>query len=201
LRGTVGTATAISITDGSAAFAPYLAGAPITIVAGGAAAGQTRILSASSGDTLTVVRAWSPTPEPGDTYQIGGVSWQWRSGWLDVEDEEGDTTRDLIVAFQTVTTPAFMSMQLYYDHATTPLAWGYTQSLDGVTVTAGSPDVSYDLSSVDVLPGYRVLRIARHSERYAYSDRFIQMFLSGVTNDQVVRVYQVSLRGVDQEGV
>jgi hypothetical protein len=200
LHGRVTGAAATSLSDATATFDPAIAGAPVTIVSG-TGAGQTRLVSEASGNTLTPVEPWDVTPDATSTYQVGGVSWEWHSGWWDIQDMEGDTVRDFLMAFQPLSSPVVASCQLTYDHANLPRSWAADTSQDGVTTRAGRPDIGFDLTSTDVIPGWRVFRQAQHSERYAYSDRFIKVTLGGVQNDEVVRIYQVSLRGVDQEGL
>ncbi len=202
LRGIVASATTISLTDPLASFAGNLGGAPIVIVSSTVGAtGQTRIISTVVGQTVTVVVPWNPIPAVGDIYQIGGIPWEWKSGWMDIEDEEQDTIRDLVVAYQPLENQGQMSIQIFLDHQTSPYVWAMDTNRDGVATYAGQPDVYVDMTASNVLPGYRVFRQMRHSERYAYSDRFIQIRLSGVTNTEVVRVYQFSIRGADQEGI
>ena len=200
VSGTATAGTATTITDTSASFAANLGGVPVSIVSG-TGAGQTSLVSSSTGNTLTVVDPFDIPPDSTSVYQLGGISYAWRSGWLDVEDAEQNTNRDLILSFEPLTDPVTLAVDLYYDHSATPQTWSYNQSLDGVNVYAGQPGIYFDLTSSDVLPGYRVYRQAQHTERYAYSDRFVAIALSGVANAEVVRVYQVSLRGVDQEGL
>lgn len=200
LRGTATASTSTSITDGLASFAAGLGGCPIQIVSG-TGQGQSTLISSNTSTVITVVEPWTVLPDNTSTYQIGGVPWQWRSGWLDVEDEEGDTNRDFIIGFQPLESETTMSVQFFYDHSTSPELWAYPKVQDGVSVAANAPDMWIDMTSSDVLPGYRVFRQAQHTERYAYSDRYVQIYMYGVTNDEVVRVYQVSLRGVDNEGL
>ena len=200
LRGTVGSADATSLTDPNASFDSSLPGTPVTLVAN-KGAGQTRIISAVSAQTITIVKPWNITPDSTTIYQIGGIPWAWRSGWWDIEDEEGQTNRDLALSYQPLASTTLVSCQFFYDHSTNPYVWAMDTNRDGVITATGQPDITFDLTSSDVIPGWRIFRQARHTERYAYSDRYVQIYLAGVQNDQTVRIYQVSLRGVDQEGI
>jgi hypothetical protein len=200
LRGNVSLATSTTLADPAASFAPYLGGGSVSIVSG-TGAGQTRIISTSTSTVLTVVQAWTVVPDSTSVYQVGGINWQWRSGWLDVAEEEEETARDFLVSYQPVTSPTTFTAQFYMDHAESPFVWALPYNQDGVTTAAGDPSIYYDMTSTDVIPGWRVFRQAHHSERYGYFDRFVQIYLSGVQNNQTVRIYQVSLKGVNQEGL
>lgn len=200
LRGRVTSADEISLTDAAASFAPYLAGAPVAIVSG-KGEGQTRLISQSSATNLVVVKAWTTAPDSSSTYQIGGVPWQWRSGHLDAANMEAETVRDLIVAYQALTHPSQLSVQLFPDHAPTPTAWALDRAQDGVVAIAGEPHVRFEMSDKSIIPGWRYFRMSEHSDRYGYGGRYVQLLLSGVSNDEIVRVYNVTLRGVDQEGL
>jgi hypothetical protein len=202
LRGYVVSATSVTLVDSAASFASYLGGAPVTIVSG-TGAGQTRIISSNTSTQLTIVQQWSTIPDTTSVYQIGGVSWQWRSGWLDVEDQEEETARDFLVSFQPTTSAMTFQAQFFYDHNTSPelFVYPYNDTKDGVTTKTNDPSIYIDMTSSDVIPGWRVFRQGFHTERYAYSDRFLQVYMFGVSNDQTVRIFQASIRGVDKEGL
>jgi hypothetical protein len=200
LRGSVTAATSVSITDTAAAFSGALAGAPLTIVSG-TGAGQTRIISSVSGSTLQVVQSWDVTPDITSIYQVGGISWQWRSGWWDAELQEQNTVRDLTLSFEPLSAPTQLAVQLLRDHALEAEPWAADTRQDDVSTYAGRPEIWFELSVPGPLPGWRIFRQADHGEEYAYDDRFVQVFMSGVTNDEVVRLYRLSLRAADQEGL
>ena len=146
-----------------------------------------------------MVKAWDVIPDQTSVYQIGGVPYEWLSGWLDMEVNEHDTVLDFVLVHQHLDRAADMAVQFYYDHSVNPEDWAIDQAKDGVTTVAGQSEVRFDLTAREVLPGWRVFRVAEHGERYSYSMRFVQLRMTGVANAEAVRLYQVSLRGLEQD--
>ncbi len=121
--------------------------------------------------------------------------------WKDVADEEMDTTHDFVLGFAPMAHPVDLAVRFFYGHRLTPITWAMPQVRDGVSTRAGDPDVRFDLADATVLPGWRYFRQVHHSEAHTYSGRFIAIAMAGVANSEVVRVYQVTIRGVNQEGL
>ena len=196
LRGTATGGGSRSVTDSAASFPSTLAGCPVSIV-DGPGRGQWGIIVSNTATSLEVRDEWATPAAEGSVYQIGGVRWEWLSGWLDVTDSEQDTERDVVITYEPQNTETFCDMQIYYDHQSNPENWGIDWNADGVTVERGNPWIMFDLHFDQVAPGYRVMRLKSHHDPYAYGDRYVQILLSGVQNASVIRVYQVQMSGVE----
>jgi hypothetical protein len=195
LSGAVSSATSTTLTDGSAAFASNLAGGGVSIVAG-TGRGQAAIISSNTSTTLTVVDGWTITPDSTSTYQLGGVNWSWQSGWFEFAEDEQDNPRGINLVYQPLANPGSLDMQLYFDHSTTPRNWFLTDTRDGVTVTAGLPQVNVNLQTRTNRAGWSIGRATGHQDALAYGDNYISVGLSGVQGGEPVRVYQVTIHGV-----
>lgn len=195
LRGTVTAATATTLTDSTASFGANLGGASVSI-AEGTGRGQTAIISSNTSAVLTLLKPWETIPDSSSVYQIGGVPWSWRSGWLEFVEDESDNPRDIALVYQPLAGPGTMDLQLYFDHRSDPRAWGYTSSQDGVSVTDGSPAIQIDMRDRDYRPGYSTYRHSGHGDRDAYGDLYLSLGLSGVKSAETTRIYQVTVKGV-----
>ena len=171
---------------------------PITIV-DGTGRSQEGVVTAVTPTTVSWFPSWPTTPDTTSVYQIGGIDWTWLSGWMDVVDSEADTERDLVLTYQPTNYQTFADVQLYYDHALEPMTWGFNWAADGMEVELGNPWIMFDLHQEQLAPGYRVMRIHSHHDKYAYGDRYLQVLMTGTTNGGVVRIYQVALSGVAYE--
>lgn len=193
-RGTATAADATSLTDTAASFPANLEGAPVSIVSG-TGRGQQRIICDNTADSLSIVEPWDEggVPDATSVYQVGGVPWRWRSGWMQFVADEQENVRDVEIVFQPLAGPATLDLQLFYDHAATPRDWAWTDTRDGVTVWDGQPYLQMDLDSPQ---GFVFQRLQGHSEEYAFGDRFLSVMLSGVQAGELVRVYQVNVSGV-----
>lgn len=196
LRGTATGGGSYGITDSAAVFPSTLAGCPVSIV-DGPGRGQSGVIVSNDATSFTVRDQWPVLPAAGSVYQIGGVRWEWLSGWLDVVDSESDTERDVVITYEPQQTETFADMQIYYDHQSAPESWGFDWNADGVTVEADSPWIMFDFHFDQVAPGYRFMRLKSHHDPYAYGDRYVQVLLSGVQNASVIRIYQLQMSGVE----
>jgi hypothetical protein len=190
-RGTVTSSGPLSLTDSSASFPAGLAGAPVAI-AEGPGVGQWRRIVANDTTTIQIDRPWTIRPSAESLYQVGGVSWRWKSGWFRYSDDEAGNPRDVEVVYQPLSAGS-MGLELFFNHSDKPRAWAYAKSDDGVTYTQGQPRI---VVSMDTDDGYAIHRAEGHREVYARGDRFVAVKLSGVQAGEVVRVYQVTLNGV-----
>ncbi len=197
LSGTVLHATdvTISIDPATGVFASALAGVPVVITSG-AAGGQRSIIADSTADTLTLVSPLAIVPATGDMFQIGGIPWAWRGGWLPYVDDENDNARDVGVVFKPTAGSGALAFRLYHDYADTPKQWGVSRSIDGISTLAGDTDVVIDTNKVR---GYAIQRMASHRERYALSDYFVSIELVGVQGAEPTRIFEVNLAGVYRE--
>jgi hypothetical protein len=202
--GTVrGNATSVSsdrttINDTSAAFASNLAGAPLSIVSG-LGAGETRTISSNTSNSVSVVHPFSAV-DTTSVYQIGGIQWKWRSGWMDSIASETQTPNDIAIAYAPVSNPNSIVLDIYYDHNPLPANWVADWTQDNVSVTAGSPDVVIDITAVYPVGGYRILRASGHSADYSYGERFVSLLFSGTSNTDSIQIYQWSITGAIYAG-
>lgn len=193
LRGTVTSSDAAVLTDADAAFAA-LEGAPVTIV-DGLGRGQTRVIASNTGTTIYVRDPWTVVPGVGSVYQVGGIGWDWRSGWFEFADDEAENVRDVQLVYEPVAVPCTVDMRLYYDHDASPRVWDYTQADDGRSVVAGSPFIAFHL---DERRGYMIQRLTGHADTYAQGDQFLSIRLSGVQAGDPVRIHEVTVGGVSE---
>lgn len=198
VRGTVSSSTLTSFTDSSASFpSSGVVGYAVSIVAG-MGKGQQRIVRAVSGTTVHVVQPWMVAPNSTSKYQLGGIPWLWKTGrfrW--VKDEEFENRR-VEVCWEPTSEECTMDMQVYRDFSATPRDWQTTyRSGDGggVASTQGSPRLVFDLTKSH---GVASKAMGDRKEYFSDGARFVSVELSGVTNDDEVRVYEVNVEGARQ---
>jgi hypothetical protein len=187
-----GTATAgdtLSLTDATANFPSNLAGVPVAIVSG-TGAGQAGVISSNSATTIVPLDPWLIAPDATSTYQVGGVAWQWKSGWRQITDDEAENPRDLEFVFQPAT--GLVNAGVYHDHSSTPESWAESIQRDGVMISQGTPDITIDLSEPR---GYAIHRMSGHRDPYGFGHRYTAMGLVGVQGIAAHRIYQVVVNG------
>ena len=192
LTGTCTSAAADSLADTNALFGD-LEGVSVTITSG-TGVGQTMLIATNTTTELLVVGQWSVIPDVSSTYQVGGIPWEWRTGWFRYLDEEYSNNRDVDLTFIPTTIAGNINIQLYYDHSPTPRIWNRTITQDGVTTTDGSPLITINLEGA---VGWARQRLAGHGDLYAFNDRFVSVDLSGVQAGQPVRISQLVIEGVE----
>ncbi len=195
LRGTVDSATAVSLTDSAANFTRDMINCAVFLTAG-RGKGQWRRIIAATASRLNVLAPWAVHPDATTEYVVGGIDWKWQGGWFRyTEDTEADNSRDveLVYAPQAAGT---LDLDLTYNHGTDPRVWSLAR--DGVAkVTAGEALVTVDLTEAT---GNATLRLDGHKERAASGDRYVSPQLAGVQVSEPVRVYRVTLDGVEDVG-
>lgn len=192
LRGTVETADATSLTDSSASF-DAVEGAPVSIVEG-TGAGQQRIIASATATSLTILEPWDTTPDATSVYQVGGIQWEWHSGWFKHFDDEDSNTRDIFVVFSPTSGPGSMTLNVFYDHSGNAATWARSIEQDGVTTEDGSADIVINLENTQ---GFARQRHSGHADPYSYAQRFVSVSLAGVQAGDPVRVSQVILDGLE----
>jgi hypothetical protein len=196
VRGTVGSATLLTLTDPSASFPTVgVVGAPVVIV-DGTGLDQARRVIAVSGQTLTIDRPWLKLPDTTSVYQLGGIAWQWRSQWFRYAPDEAQTER----RFEIIWEPAFnvctMRVRLLLDNTLNPVIWKtrYTsQDASGIRSDVGSSDLVIDLTKPS---GFAQKRLDARKETYIDGPRFMMLDLRGVVNEDDITIDQVSIDGV-----
>lgn len=206
VRGYVTTATPFTISDSAAVFAASgLVGTPLAIV-GGRGKGQIRRIIAKSGTTLTVDRPWLVLPSiSGDdrsTYQIGGIFWDWKSGWFRTIDLDTSHMQGTEVLFGPTAAAATFDFRQFFDHSDTPDNMGIDNDTDGVQTTTGDPDTivdmayRYDSDGRRIDSGFAMMPRANFTERWTHSPSIVSYELRGFTNADTVRIYEMTVWGV-----
>lgn len=214
LRGTVTSATHLTITD-SLASHPSLAGYPVSIV-DGRGKGQTRTISAVSSGTITVTQPWLVKPDTTSTYQIGGFQWKWTGSALRYTARPSDTSRGVQVYYEPTEKPAHLFFRRYENHNRlghaqgSPCDSGPVYDHDGVTVNANDPDVKMNLyrkqsercAEVPASEAYD----DEGARRYQFDgnaaaplgsyDRWVTPELHGHSSADIIKIYSLVFDGV-----
>lgn len=192
LRGNPTSADSTTLTDTSAAF-DASEGAPIHIIKG-TGRDQERIIASNTATSVTVVEPWGVIPDSTSVYQIGGIAWQWRSGWFRYSDNEEESVRDLEIIFKPLSVPSTLDMTVFYDHSITPRNWYRTIEQDGVELIDGTPQIVVNMA---VPIGWARQRMTAHADKYGQTDTFVSVQLSGVQSGDTVRVSQLVIAGAE----
>lgn len=174
-----------------------LIGAPL-VIAEGRGRGQVRQIAAVSGARITVVRPWTERPDQSSVYQIGGIPWLWKSGWLRYPESDQEKPFNVEVIWRRTRLPATMFLRLFHDQATDPENWSQTRLAhknDSVGIQRGQPDIQ--ILTDDEL-GLVRQAIPQQRETRARGRRHVAVELSGVTNADPMRVSQIGLEGVSK---
>ena len=194
VRGNVTSATLTSISDTLSVFASPVVGAPLCIL-DGRGKGQARVITAVSGNTLRVDQPWLVLPDSTSVYQVGGIQWRFRSGyyrWIDSEDE---TPRRIEIVFEPASEPCTLDARLFIDRSQVAVAWAtnyVSADANGFASTCGNTDLVADLTKPS---GFVQRRIDDHRELYIDGPRFVTLEIGGVSNQDPVTIYQITLDG------
>lgn len=196
-RGTATSAGQLSLVDALASFpASGLVGSPVAIVEG-RGKGQRNPIASVSGTTIRFVQPWLVQPDSTSVYQLGGVSWRWRSGLLRWNDEENEQHRRLEVIFKPCASDAQMDLRLFRDHASAADAYGRTWPVtpagrDGSRQAKDSSDAIVDLTQVQ---GYAQIGLAARRARTVGRADVVAVELAGVSAENPITVYEVNVEG------
>lgn len=191
-RGIVTDSGPTTLVDATAPFAANLAGSPVAIVTG-PGAGQARLIHDSTADTLTLDRPWLESPAAGSIYQVGGIPWNWRSGWYRYVEDEADNPRDVETVFQPLRLgPGSLDLTVFYDHSDTPESWAYGRADDGVSTSPGTPEVTIDMATGS---GWAQHHLTGHRDARAPGTRHVSVELAGVQAVELMRVFSVTING------
>lgn len=192
LGGTVTSSGALSVKiDGASWISPGIVNAPVWI-SKGKGIGQGRRITKVDGSTLYIDRPWQIAPDATSFIQVGGISWEWKSGWFRYSEDEASNNRSVDVGFEPMTVDSYANLQLFIDYSPRPKVWSYSRSNDGVVTTKGSPNIGISMSQDQ---GYVVFRYDGHSEQYSRGDSVVSLRLSGVQGVDQSRVYYVRING------
>jgi hypothetical protein len=195
VRGTATSATITTLTDTGATFDADVVGAPLVIV-DGTGKGQRRLIAAVAATVLTVTQPWLTVPDNTSIYQVGGVSWRYRSGWMEWVPGEDQQPRRIVVNYNPTVEDCQMDLRLFNDFdAVNPELADYTytsESNDGVRVDRGAGDAVLDLTSPG---GQLAVRVDAAKENYARSRRQVVVELRGVSNQDRVELLEYVVEG------
>lgn len=207
LRGTVTAATTISLTDSAALFPTSSAdwtGAVVRIVSG-RGAGQWRLIAeVTSATRLTVDRPWQVTPDTTSVYQVGGVSWEVRTGWFRWGQTHQNEKREVRLVFHPTVSAQRLEAHVYKGGygagRDDPVAWKLTHDEDGVSTVIGESAIAFDTRATlgDGKASGGVLKAVIDGHRAMRSDanRFVRVRLAGVTNAERLVLREIVLGGV-----
>lgn len=202
-KGTVTSWTTVTLADSAADFASAgMVGSPVTITGpiGNRAKGQTRLITAISGTTLTLDRPWDVTPDTSSEYQIGGVPWNYLGTWHNFALDEADNRRTLEVGHHTTAGDVTFDVRRYLDGADEPADWGVNVEKEqnyGIAARKDNPDLVCSLQK-GVSRGYVRQRVDGHAETDMRGQDRMRMEVRGVTVPEPVVIYKIAADGVVQ---
>ena len=201
VRGTVTSAGPTWIADTAAVYpTATVVNSPCAIVSG-KGKGQIRRIVSVSGTTLNVDLPWLVKPDTTSEYQIGGVSWLFKSSWFRMANQgpskDENYQRRLELIFAMTESPATMDLRLFYNFQAAPEVQRVTKSStagNGVATTKDKSDIVIDLTTVDGIVQHQM----PHSrEYYTRGKRYAQFSLSGFTNQDPCSIYECRFEGVE----
>jgi hypothetical protein len=200
LSGSVTSASALQFTDSAATFPAGLVGVPVAIT-GGQGKNQLRLITAVSGQTITVDRPFIPSLSTGSgpptgpqsTYQIGGIPWRWRTGWMRFVDEEQENPRGIRVFFAPLVNGGSMDFRTYWDNGVVANQMGYDNKQDYLSILLNDPDAVIDLKSPT---GYVFIHRDGGMEKNINRPSNLQIELRGFGVGEQVVVHELDLEGV-----
>lgn len=197
-RGTVTSSTVTTITDSTAAFGADVVGAQLYIV-DRTGRGQQRRIVARTATMLTVNYPWIIQPsatEPASVYQIGGVSWQWRSKRFALPESPTTRNTGFTLLFEPQTNPCGMDVQVFHDFSKAAIEWYNpmtSEQGDGVRTERGITQFTCDLTDER---GYLGKSFPRKLAGGFSGPRYAAVNLSGTTNGEPVVIYELGLQGM-----
>lgn len=193
LAGMASSGDTLTITDLNANFPANLAGVPV-VLAAGTGQGETAVVSSNTSTTLSLVRPLAVAPDTTTSYQLGGVSWSWKSSWRRISEDEDENPRDIEIVWKPTSAIATMSAELFYDHRSEPYLWAIDLDRDGISVRSATPSLVFDLTTPR---GYAIQRLSGHRDPYGYGHHYMAIELSGAQGSDATTVYQLLLDGVE----
>lgn len=157
--------------------------------------GQNRIIVDVDGATLFLKQPWLVKPDATSKFQVGAIVWKYQTGWLRYVDAEDNNVRRAEVMFEPNDTT--IVMRRFRDRLTEPTLSSVTRSSDGVSSVMGSGDIELDL---DRSSGFVQHRFDGSKETYTHGQRLVSLELSGYGGEKPVRIFQITLDGVQPAG-
>ncbi len=200
-RAAVISATQTSVTTRDKLFpALNVVGAPIAIVSG-RGKGQYRIIEAYSDTTqrIDVTQPWDEIPDDTSTFQIGAISWVWKSPWHRWAMGEKNQSRRIAVFFGPTRQANQCDLRIYRDFSKTPkdwmLDWPTTPAAsDGVSTTKNDPDAEIDLTQTK---GFAQVRLDSWKMLNEWRGDFVAIELRGFGGPDRVKIHGLDVEGAD----
>lgn len=182
LRWPVSKATLLTVeVDPSYADLPTnVSGAPVTIVSG-RGEGQTRIIAEQCGPVFEVTQPWGIQPDSTSIMQIGGIPWSWRSSRMRMQRSEVATGQQVGVTYRPTKKPGSFRIR-------------DIKGLDQEPEAINTRKVGTTVETSD-RGGYAMHEISEPYTRAGGRPDGIKIELSGVSNADRVRIYQVDVDG------
>lgn len=176
---------------------PLGVGFPV-VVTGGRGEGQRRIVTKIAGGKVYVQDPWRVRPDGTSTVQFGGIQWSWKSGWLRWMEEEATNPRNVEVSTKPTVVPNVVTLNRYTDRSDVPDNCALDRSEDGVSVTAGDPDIR--LSLPDLPGGFSQSLMFQGKQGYTRGPQVVSLGLKGTGGQDPVNIFQVNLDGAVSPG-
>jgi len=205
LRGTVESASLMSLTDSNAIWPSSLADIPIAIV-DGTGRGQLRRIATASNGVVTITQPWTILPDATSIYQIGGFEWRWLGTIFKDITRLSDTTFAYHLLYEPTEHDAHLFLKEFPNHSQIPNKFGQKSGAgvvyknNGVRYSANEPDVYFDLkrtqSTAGEDEGYKVVDTSGNRYVSGKSDRWTSPMLHGHATVDGIAIYGLMIDGV-----
>ena len=197
-RGSVSSATPVTITDSSQTFTDRMVGAPVCI-SEGTGSGQQRVVVSVGEHHLEVNRPFSILPDSTSIYQVGGFKWEYSTPMMRLASQPNEkAVRSFAMKFEPNSEESTLIVRKYVDFQEAPDSMHYSRSFDegdGVKTESSSPDILFDMTrSTGILQQNFDGTDTPRSER----NRSLTVRLEGVPNAEAHRIYSLTIEGVSE---
>ncbi len=162
--GTVTAGTASTLTDSTAAWittSPALTGVAVQKISATTGASETHIISSNTATALTICDTWTANPAAGDTYYVGGIPSDLRTGRIfcgTVERKKEFYSLWIWVNYKANSTK--LRIRVYKNGSLTPDSDQVATIVeDGITRTANTSEIIADPSATTTVNGTTVYRL------------------------------------------
>lgn len=198
VRGNPSSSGALSLTDVAANFLTSGIGSIINapvVITDGSGKGQTRRIISATNTSLVVDIPWTTTLDTTSVYQIGGVSWVWKSTWWRLSRSELMADRSIELLYLANASSCTMDVRTRgdFDGLDVQKQSFTSKQGGGVRTDTGLPDKVVDLTKPS---GTVLIRIPGNKENFTDGRRYMQMELAGSTNKNPVSVFEVIVEGM-----
>ncbi len=194
LQGEVDSADLCSLTDGSASFPPTVAGLVVVITHGKGKLQRRRIFEVESG-RLKITMPWRIIPDSTSRYQIGGVTYRFRSEQFTWIDGESEVERKFGLHFEPSPGASDAYLRIYNNQDRSPQTWQVTTTgnPEGMVATKGDTDLWIDLTRE---AGFAQQRIEGRRDDNVMGVRRWNFELAGVGGAYGTTFYRFIIDGV-----